>query len=422
MTGTHSAAPTYIEALVNVALINPESVTKGFPHEEIEYIDISSVGSGTLEGAVHYRLVDAPSRAKRLVSHGDTIVSTVRPNRRSFLFVKHPLPNLVVSTGFAVLRPTTKIAPRFLYYTVSNQAFTDYLTANAKGAAYPAVDTETFERAEINVPPVDVQRKVAAILSAYDGLIESNTRRIETLEEMAQMIYREWFVNFRFLGHESVRMVESELGLIPEGWQVQPIGEAVQTMGGGTPSTRSPEFWEDGAVTWFVPSDLTRASSMYIFDSEKKITQKGLESSSARLFPPHSVMMTSRATIGVVAINTKEACTNQGFVTCVPNEQISALHIYFWIQENLGQIESMASGATYKEINRTEFRSLPIIIPDTQTAKSFAQLVQPIAKQIENLLAKNANLFHTRDLLLPRLMSGETDVETLDIDTGEVPA
>jgi len=404
--------------LGDVVQVNPESLYKAYQYDQIEYIDISSVGTGTLLGTTIYDLKDAPGRAKRIVRDGDTIVAMVRPNLRSFLYIKNPKPNLVVSTGFAVLRPGEKIDSRFLYYTVTDQSFTDYLVSRVRGAAYPAVDTETFKQAEINLPSLPTQRKIAAILSAYDDLIENNTRRIKILEEMAQLIYRDWFVKFRFPGHEKVRMVDSELGPIPEGWKVRAIGEVFDTLGGGTPSTKNPEYWVNGTVTWFTPSDLTSSGTMFVSECAKRITQKGLEKSSAKMFPAYSVMMTSRATIGVTAINTVPACTNQGFIVCVPNELASTYEIYYWINTNKERIEAIASGATYKEINRTEFRSFLYVIADSETRKRFNNIIEPLAKQIEGLTKKNLILRRTRDLLLPKLISGELDVEDLDIAVG----
>jgi len=280
------------------------------------------------------------------------------------------------------------------------------------------LNREVAHRQVFSVPPLKTQRKIAAILSAYDDLIENNLRRIEILQEMARFIYREWFVHFRFPGHEKVKLLDSPLGKIPEGWEVRPIGEVIDTVGGGTPSTKNPAYWEEGGVTWFTPSDLTSAGTMFIRDSSRRITELGLRNSSARLFPPYCVMMTSRATIGVAAINTKEASTNQGFITCIPNERLSAYHIYFWIVHNKDQIITIASGATYKEINRTEFRALPIAVPDLHTESCFIEMLDPIVKQVEKLQARNVNLRCTRDLLLPKLISGELDVSDLDIESG----
>lgn len=129
------------------------------------------------------------------------------------------------------------------------------------------------------------------------------------------------------------------------------------------------------------------------------------------MFPAYSVMMTSRATIGVVAINTLPACTNQGFITCVPNEKLSSYQIYFWLAEHREKIISLASGATFKEFNRATFRKLPVFIPDSTISHQFNEKVSPICKQIENAITKNANLRQTRDMLLPKLIAGEVDVE-----------
>ncbi len=295
---------------------------------------------------------------------------------------------------------------RFLYYLLGNLNLHSY----AGGAAQPLLTQTVLRQIPTAVPPLPTQRKIAAILSAYDDLIEVNTRRIALLEEMARGLYREWFVRFRFPGHERVRMVESAVGVVPEGWEVKQIGEVIDTLGGGTPPTKEPAFWENGDIIWFTPSDLTAAAAMFIEDSGKKISRLGLQKSSARLFPPYSVMMTSRATIGVTAINTKGACTNQGFITCIPNERLSAYHIYFWIEQHKDEIMSVASGATYKEISRSEFREFKLPVPDTETSRAFAKLVTPIGQQIEILLGKNRNLRRTRDLLLPRLVAGEVGV------------
>jgi type I restriction enzyme S subunit len=308
---------------------------------------------------------------------------------------------------------------RFLYYLFNSRPVRAQIRASATGTKVRHTSPTRIGEVKVCVPCVYAQRKIAGILSAYDDLIENNTRRIDVLEEMAQAIYREWFVHFRFPGHEDVKLVKSPLGKIPEGWEVLPVGDVIATFGGGTPSTKEPEYWENGTVTWYSPTDLTKAGAMFIGSSEKKISEVGLQNSSAKLFPAHSVMMTSRATIGVVSISTTEACTNQGFITCVPNDRLSTLMIYFWLHEQNEKIVSVASGATFKEISRGTFRKLPILIPSKSVRQAFDDAATPICLMIENLLKKQAVLRTTRDLLLPKLISGKLDVEELDIETGE---
>lgn len=401
----------------DIAYVNSNSLGKNFDFNNIEYVDISSVGTGVLEETKTMRIEEAPSRAKRLVKKGSTILATVRPNRRSFYYISKPLENMVVSTGFAVLDAKQETDSRFLYYLISNQSFTDYLVGHAKGAAYPAVDSETIKNALVSVPEFSTQQKIASILSAFDDLIENNTKRIKILENTAQLIYKEWFVDFKFPGHEKVKMVDSgtEFGEIPEGWEVKEIGEIIETQGGGTPSTKIEEYWENGEINWFSPVDLTRNGMLFITNSGNKINELGLQKSSAKMFPAYSVMMTSRATIGVVAINTTPACTNQGFITCIPNKTLSAYQIYFWLQQNMSLINNLASGATFKEITKTNFRKIPITISDNEISEEFTRLVKPLFDEIENLQAQIFRLRETRDLLLPKLVKGEVTVDNLMI-------
>jgi len=158
---------------------------------------------------------------------------------------------------------------------------------------------------------------------------------------------------------------------------------------------------------------------MFIRDSSRHINELGLQKSSAKIFPPYSVMMTSRATLGVTAINSVPACTNQGFITCIPNEKVSAYQIYFWVAENLEKIISVASGATFKEINKTTFRQFPFLIADSDVTNRFEEMVSPMGEQVENLLDRNNALREARDLLLPRLVSGQLDVSDVEVGHSE---
>jgi type I restriction enzyme S subunit len=301
--------------------------------------------------------------------------------------------------------------PQYLTYLMLGDEIQGKILSMSNGATVHHLNMKDIR--ELEMPPMPglaVQDRIATILSAYDDLIENNNRRIKILEEMAQMLYREWFVNFRFPGHQKVKMVESELGPMPEGWESKSIGDVVQVMGGGTPSTSVPEYWENGDVIWYSPSDLTAAGTMFVSRSCKTISRLGLEKSSARLFPPNSVMMTSRATIGVVAINRTEACTNQGFITCIPGKTVKTYQIYFWLLENRPKIIGLATGATFKEINKATFRQLPIVAAPDKITDGFEATVGPIGELIANLIQKNANLRTTRDFLLPKLVSGEIPV------------
>jgi type I restriction enzyme, S subunit len=228
------------------------------------------------------------------------------------------------------------------------------------------------------------------------------------LEAMARALYREWFVHFRFPGHEKLPRVACPLGDIPQGWQGKTVAESFEISGGGTPSRKESKYWDDGTIQWFAPSGLTGADTMFMDDSPEHITELGLAESSARLFPAFSVMLTSRATIGAIAINTHQACTNQGFITCLPNERIPLYFLFHWLTENVPQFERLASGATFKEISRGVFKTIEFLHPSAALVRRFESQAEPMAKQILALQRQIQNLRRTRDLLLPRLLSGQT--------------
>lgn len=288
------------------------------------------------------------------------------------------------------------------------------LNGHITGAAQPKLSQASLKRLSVTAPPFAIQTRIGEAVRAYDGLLDINRRRIDILEEMARLLYREWFVHFRFPGHEDVKLVDSHLGPVPEGWGVSLVGDAIETIGGGTPSKGVEEYWEGGTVQWFTPTDLTRSGAAFTFGSESRITELGLMKSSAKLFPADSVMMTSRATIGVISISTTQAATNQGFITCVPSDHLPSSYLYFWLNTNVDLFLSLSGGATFKELRKSTFRELPILVPDGHVMGSFQQHVGPPMTLIRNLLRQNEVLKEARDLLLPRLVSGELDVSEID--------
>lgn len=315
-----------------------------------------------------------------------------------------------VHDGWLYFVELKDIDKEYLYYTL--QWMRQHFFNQAYGAAIQNINTDILRNTEIPYPPLKTQKEIGEVLATYDSLIENNTRRIAILEEMAQSIYREWFVKFCFPGHENSKFIDSPLGKIPEGWEVKPIAEEIEILGGGTPSKKTPEYWDevDADINWYTPSDLTKSSSMFMEESSLKITDIGLVKSSAKLFPPYSVMMTSRATIGVISVNTTTACTNQGFIICVPNDRISTEYIYYWLYANMQKIDNLASGATFKEVRRTLFKELPFLVPSNEIHENFCSVVKPITKLIEKVENKNRNLKYQRDSLLPKLISGSIAV------------
>jgi type I restriction enzyme, S subunit len=245
-----------------------------------------------------------------------------------------------------------------------------------------------------------------SLLSVYDDLIENNRRRIALLEEAARMLYREWFVHFRFPGHEHVKIIDG----IPEGWKRRTFAEVCDALGGGTPSTDKREYWDGGNIPWFTPTDITRNSCLALLDSEKKITEPGLRGSSAKMLPPGAVLMTSRASVGFFGIIGAPSCTNQGFISIIPHDPILRMYLLQNLMHRVEEIRSHAGGATYKELSKGKFRALSVVLSDNALLREFEEQTATFHTQVRTLHRMNEKLAQARDLLLPRLMNGEIAV------------
>lgn len=372
--------------------INPENISRNYPHDFIRYFDITSIGSGVATVNDEIPLSEAPSRAKRVVRNNDTILATVRPGNRSFYYFKTAFENSIASTGFAVLRPKVdKTDPRFLYYLVSEPLFTAYLVAYEQGANYPAVNPVIIGGKPIEIPPLPTQRRIASILSAYDDLIENNLKRIKLLEEKAFLRYK-----------QIVREEKMDEFLIEE---------VCETLGGGTPATGDRRYWDEGEILWFSPTDLTKHHSIVLLDSEKKITELGLQKSSAKLFPPKTILMTSRASIGYFGLINKPASTNQGFINILPFNENHRAYMLFDLKNRKEEIIGNANGSTFLEISKGKFRQMKIKLPkDVKVLIAFEQDFEVTFNFIENLLKQNTKLREARDILLPKLMNGQIEV------------
>ncbi len=300
---------------------------------------------------------------------------------------------------------------QFIYYLMKSDFFLNYIINTAQGSASQASIklTDIFDF-KLNLPPLPEQKAIASILSDLDDKIELNLQMNKTLEEMAMALYKHWFVDFG--PFKDGEFVESELGMIPKGWEVKQIGNLVETLGGGTPKTAEISYWENGDILWYSPTDLTSSNSLFSFNTSKKITKLGLQKSSAKIFPKGCLLMSSRATIGALTINTKEACTNQGFITMVPNKKMSVYELHGWTKTNKDLILSKANGSTFKEISKTEFRSLPIVFSNNK--EGFNTEAEKIYKLIENNILEIEILKNQRDYLLPKLISGEIRVKDIE--------
>lgn len=303
--------------------------------------------------------------------------------------------NLIVDEG--------KAHYQYVYYFLKQQSV--FLNSLAIGGAQQNLNALTIKKFKILLPPLPTQQKIASILSTYDNLIENNTKRIKLLEQMAENLYKEWFVRFRFPGHENTPM---ENGL-PKGWMIENIGNVCETIGGGTPSTSNEEYW-GGNIRWVTPSDITSKSSLPLLNIAGRITEAGLKKSSAKLLPPYTILMTSRASIGFFGISPESVCTNQGFISIIPNKENMRMFLLYSLKTRKEEIMANANGSTFLEISKGRFRKMKILVPTDNILDAFEEKAQMLFNEVLCLELQNANLTRQRDLLLPRLMSGKLEV------------
>jgi len=305
---------------------------------------------------------------------------------------------------------------KFAYYFLQ----TMHLEQLDCGAANPTLNRNHIHTLPIRYPPLPIQRKIAGILSAYDRLIENNTRRIEILEEMARSIFREWFVKFRFPGHEQVQMVDSELGLIPEGWEVVKIGDVAEVGRGSSPRPIADQkYFEGGTIPWIKIADATK-SGKYLYETKQKVNEYG--ASFSRLLPKDSLIIAASGTLGYTQLLGVDGCIHDGWLYLINFKGIEKEYLYYLFREQQQFFYNAAYGAAIQNVNTMILREMKIILPPSQIQKYFKDIISNSDNLLDNLGRKNLNLRKTRDLLLPRLISGEIDVENLDINTGPIAA
>ena len=297
----------------------------------------------------------------------------------------------------------------FLYYYFISPLGQNQIQSIITGSAQPKFSKTDLRNLKIPFPPLSTQRRVADILSALDDKIELNRQTNATLEALAQAIFKEWFFDFNFPG-ASGEMVESELGLIPKGWRVDEIGNVVEALGGGTPSTKEVAYWDNGIHNFVTPKDLSNLSSPILLETERKVTDVGLSKISSGLLPANTLLMSSRAPVGYLAISQIPICINQGFIAMKPIGNISNIFLLNWSIQNMEEIRMRASGTTFPEISKKNFRPIPIIVPSDDVLRAFDTLVTPLYEKITASLIESQTLITIRDTLIPKLMGGEIEV------------
>ncbi len=250
---------------------------------------------------------------------------------------------------------------------------------------------------------------------------------------MARAIFKDWFVDFRptrakMEGRDPCLApdlwalfpdrLDDETGL-PAGWDLSKIGEEVEAVGGATPSTKEPTYWEEGQHHWATPKDLSKLSSPVLLNTDRRITDAGVNKISSGLLPVGTILLSSRAPIGYLAIAEVPTAVNQGFIAMVCRGRLPNIYVLFWCHENIDYIKGISGGSTFAEISKKAFRPIPVVVPPKKTLTAYEGIVRPLYDRIVANERETVSLAQTRDLLLPKLMSGEIRLRDAEKIAGE---
>jgi type I restriction enzyme, S subunit len=354
------------------------------------------------------------SITKGQVKKNDIVITTRGSVGDAALFDHKIHDRALINAQMLILRADNKIINQgYLFNYIRSYWFRAYASNFSTGSAQPQLPIRDLKFIPIKYPDITSQEMIASVLLNVDRLIEINKQKIGNLEQLAQLLYREWFVEFRFPGYEKCKFVNSELGKIPERWDVQRIGDSFTVVLGGTPSRANEEYWKDGTVPWINSGEV---NNLRIIRASELITELALDRSSAKLMPKRTTLLAiTGATLGQVSLTEIELCANQSVIGICDKSQLYSEFIYLSMMHNIKEIILAAGGGAQQHINKDIVCDYQIVFPD-DIIQNFKIVIEPIFNLIGSLITKNDCLVSMRDLLLPKLMSGEIDVSKLDIE------
>ena len=363
------------------------------------YLRITDIfDDGTLNLS-ELKSVDAPNSDKYILKPNDIVFArTGGSTGRNYFYDGSD--GVFVYAGFLIkfsIDPE-KVNPKYVKYYCRSKQYNDWVQSFNTGSTRGNINAQTFGNMEIPLPERKQQDYLVSVLEPIDEKIKNNKQVNDNLEQQAQSYFQELFVD----------------NASPE-WTTGTISDLGTVVGGSTPSKAKPEYYTESGIAWITPKDLSINKSKFVSHGENDITELGLKNSSAAIMPEGTVLFSSRAPIGYIAIAAGEVTTNQGFKSVVPKPEIGTPFVYFFLKNTLPVIEGMASGSTFKEVSGSTMKNVPAVIPDAETLAKFSDFCAPIFAQQRILEEQNQSLATLRDNLLPKLMSGEIDVSTVQL-------
>ena len=326
-------------------------------------------------------------------------------------------PNATFNGFTKRLRPKShaEISPEFISFYLKSKEFRNQIQSFSSLTTRASLNNEMLEKLELIIPDIHKQKEIAKILKNLYDKIEINNEMNKTFEEMAQTLFKRWFIDFDFPNENGEpyrssggKMVDSELGEIPEGWMIKNLGSICETTSGGTPSRKKEEYYLNGHIHWIKSKEL---NGHFIIDTEEKITDNALKESSAKLLPKNTILIAMYgATVGEVGITPMIASCNQAICAIKENEKIPYFFIYEYFKENKEKVKNLAIGSAQQNISQILIKNLKIIVPIRQIMENYVEVTKNLYDKILQNQLEIQSLTQIRDTLLPKLMSGEVEV------------
>ena len=334
--------------------------------------------------------------------HNDILVSNIRPYFKKIWFSNR---EGGCSNDVLVFRANDNIDSTFLYYVLSDDSFFDHMMSSANGTKMPRGNRKLIPSFEIPLPPLHTQHRIANILSRYDSLIENYQKQIKLLEEAAQRLYKEWFVDLRFPGHENTNIIDG----VPEGWEKKKAIDFFEMSIGKTPPRAEKQWFTDGkeGVPWVSISDMKDVT--YLLQTSEGLTKEACEKHNVRIVDEGTVLLSFKLTVGRVSIAGMNVCTNEAIAHFNKNgddwREYTLLYLRNYNFDTLGNTSGIS-----KAVNSTIVKNMPFLMPSGKFLDAFSNVAKPLFQKIKNLSFQLRLLTEARDRLLPKLMSGEIEI------------
>lgn len=345
---------------------------------------------------------------------GNILVGNIRPYLKKIWYANRSGGN---SPDVLVFDVNKEFDSKFVYYSLFRDDFFIHMMKGSKGTKMPRGNKDQI--LDFLIPDFELldQQKIASVLSALDAKIELNNRINAELEKMAKTIYDYWFVQFDF-PDENSKPYKSSGGemiynhsikrTIPKNWTDGTLEKLGEVVGGSTPSTTNQQNFSNEGTPWITPNDLSKnRGNKYISNGETDVSPAGIKNASLKIYPKGTVLLSSRAPIGYMAIARNELTTNQGFKSFIPNKSYSSEFIFYSLQNSLRAITQNASGSTFKEISGTTLKTIKVVLPEKKVSDDFTSKIKSIFLRQDLLEQENSELRRLRDWLLPMLMNGQ---------------